>query len=109
MKSKKLLSVVMSALLCVSLAGCATSSESKDDKIIKVGATLVPGGELLEKLKPLIEEKGYEIARRLDALAERQPPLSKEEMDREAEKIINEGLGRHWKTQNVFSETSSAS
>ena len=59
MKSKKLLSVVMSALLCVSLAGCATSSESKDDKIIKVGATLVPGGELLEKLKPLIEEKGY--------------------------------------------------
>ncbi|WP_437441942.1 hypothetical protein, partial [Turicimonas muris] len=55
-----------------------------------------------------IEEKGYEIARRLDALAERQPPLSKEEMDREAEKIINEGLGRHWKTQNVSSETSSA-
>ena len=61
MKSKKLLSVVMSALLCVSLAGCATSSESKDDKIIKVGATLVPGGELLEKLKPLIEEKGYDL------------------------------------------------
>ena len=55
-----------------------------------------------------IEEKGYEIARRLDALAERQPPLSKEEMDREAKKIINEGLGRHWKTQNVSSETSSA-
>lgn len=62
MKLKKLLSVVVSALLCVSLVGCSTSSsDSKDDKTIKIGATLVPGGELLEELKPLIEEKGYEL------------------------------------------------
>lgn len=61
MKLKKLLSVAVSALLCVSLVGCSTSSESKHDKIIKIGATLVPGGELLEELKPLIEEKGYEL------------------------------------------------
>ena len=53
MKLKKLLSVAISALLCVSLVGCSTSSESKDDKIIKVGATLVPGGELLEELNHL--------------------------------------------------------
>ena len=62
MKLKKLLSLALSTLLCVSLVGCSTSSSnSKDDKVIKVGATLVPGGELLEELKPLIEEKGYEL------------------------------------------------
>ncbi len=61
MKLKKLLSVVVSALLCVSLVGCSTASDSKDDKTIKIGATLVPGGELLEELKPLIEVKGYEL------------------------------------------------
>ena len=33
----------------------------EDEKVIKVGATLVPGGELLEELKPLIEEKGYDL------------------------------------------------
>lgn len=62
MKFKKLLSLALGAILCVSLVGCSTSSsESKDDKIIKIGATQVPGGELLEELKPLIEEKGYEL------------------------------------------------
>ncbi len=61
MKLKKILSVVLSTLLCISLVGCVGSSGSKDDKTIKVGATSVPGGELLEELKPLIEEKGYDL------------------------------------------------
>ena len=62
MKLKKLLSLALGTVLCISLIGCSTSSsKSEDDKIIKVGATLVPGGELLEELKPLIEEKGYEL------------------------------------------------
>ena len=59
MKLRKILSLALSALLCVSVVGC--SSQSKDDKVIKVGATLVPGGELLEELKPMIEEKGYDL------------------------------------------------
>lgn len=59
MKLKKLLSLALSTLLCISLVGCSTGA--KDDKTITVGATLVPGGELLEELKPLIEEKGYEL------------------------------------------------
>lgn len=59
MKLKKLLSLALSTLLCISLVGCSTGT--KDDKTITVGATLVPGGELLEELKPLIEEKGYEL------------------------------------------------
>lgn len=62
MKLKRLLNLALSALLCASLVGCSNSSpESKEDKTIKVGATLVPGGELLEELKPLIEEKGYKL------------------------------------------------
>lgn len=62
MRLKKLLSLALSTILCAWLVGCsASSSKSKDDRIIKVGATLVPGGELLEELKPLIEAKGYEL------------------------------------------------
>ncbi len=60
MKLKKLLALTLSAVLCISAVGCSSSS-SKDDKVIKVGATLVPGGELLEELEPLIEEKGYKL------------------------------------------------
>ncbi len=52
---KKILSLALSALLCVSVVGC--SSQSKDDKVIKVGATLVPGGELLEELKNVKEDE----------------------------------------------------
>lgn len=60
MKFKKLLSLVLCAILCVAAVGCS-SSNSDEDKTIKVGATLVPGGELLEDLEPLIEEKGYKL------------------------------------------------
>ena len=58
MKFKKLLSLAVGTLLCVSLVGC---SSSKEEKTIKVGATLVPGGELLRELEGMIEEKGYEL------------------------------------------------
>lgn len=60
MKLKKLLALALSAILCISAVGCS-SSNSGDDKVIKVGATLVPGGELLEELEPLIEKKGYKL------------------------------------------------
>lgn len=54
------------------------------------------------------EEKATEIARRLDALAERKPPLSQEELNRESEKILNEVLGENWRTNDLPSETFSA-
>ena len=34
---------------------------SNDDNKIVVGATAVPHAEILEVLKPLLEEKGYEL------------------------------------------------
>lgn len=63
MKFRKVLTSLLCGVLTISMIGCsATNSENKknDNKIV-VGATLVPGGELLEELKPLIEEKGYEL------------------------------------------------
>ena len=60
MKFKKLVSLALCALLSISAVGCS-SSNSNDDKVIKVGATLVPGGELLKELEPLIEERGYKL------------------------------------------------
>ena len=60
MKFKKLVSLALCALLSIAAVGCSSSS-AEDEKVIKVGATLVPGGELLEELKPLIEEKGYDL------------------------------------------------
>ena len=61
MKLKKLVSLALCALLSVSVVGCSSSKVSDEDKTIKVGATLVPGGELLEELKPMIEERGYNL------------------------------------------------
>lgn len=60
MKFKKLVSLALCALLSISAVGCS-SSNSDDDKVIKVGATLVPGGELLQELESLIEERGYKL------------------------------------------------
>lgn len=61
MKFKKLLSLALCAVISLGAVGCTSSKDKSDDKTIKVGATLVPGGELLEELKPLIEEKGYKL------------------------------------------------
>ena len=60
MKFKKLLSLALCALLSLAIVGCS-SSNLEDSKVIKVGATQVPAGDLLEELKPLIEERGYEL------------------------------------------------
>ncbi|MGL5330388.1 MAG: MetQ/NlpA family ABC transporter substrate-binding protein [Peptostreptococcaceae bacterium] len=62
MKLKKIASLALCAVVSLGIVGCSSTKEkSEDNKIIKIGATLVPGGELLEELKPLIEEKGYKL------------------------------------------------
>lgn len=62
MKFKKLLGLALCATLSLSAVGCSSSNaDSGNDKKIVVGATLVPAGELLEELRPQIEEKGYEL------------------------------------------------
>lgn len=63
---KKLLSVILAGTLLVgvfSLTGCGNkkTEEVKDKKTIVVGASPKPHSEILEKVKPILEKKGYEL------------------------------------------------
>ena len=60
MKLKKLLGLTLVGIIGLGLlAGC--SNGGKEDKIIKVGASVTPHAEILEVIKPLLQEKGYEL------------------------------------------------
>ena len=78
---KKVLAIVLSALLLVAaLVGCASKSEpasndnnasadtaaSTDGKLetLKVGASSTPHAEILEQIKPLLAEEGYDLNRK---------------------------------------------
>lgn len=62
---KKTLNII--ALIVVSilaLTGCSTAGaadKTEEAKVLKVGATPVPHAELLEHVKPILEEKGIEL------------------------------------------------
>lgn len=58
---KKRLSVIVTALLAAAavLAGCG--GKSGDDKVIKIGATVTPHSEILEKVKDNLAADGYTL------------------------------------------------
>lgn len=60
MKLKRLLTLAAAAVVAVSIVGCSDAS-GKDDKTIVVGASATPHAEILEVIKPQIEEKGYKL------------------------------------------------
>lgn len=61
MKLKKLLGLILVGVISTSLfVGCSKGSAEKD-KTIKVGASPAPHAEILEVVKPLLEEKGYKL------------------------------------------------
>ena len=55
---KKLLSLALALVLCLSLAACGSSGSKKT---IKVGATPAPHADILEVAKDLMAEKGYTL------------------------------------------------
>lgn len=55
---KKIILLVLSLLVALSVVGCAKAEESK---VIKIGATPVPHAELLQLVKDDLKEKGIEI------------------------------------------------
>ena len=55
---KKLLTVLLSLFVLVSLAGC---SKKKDDNTISVACSPTPHAEILAEAKELLKEKGYEL------------------------------------------------
>lgn len=56
---KKLRTLLVIALLSTSLVACAKTEEK--DTVIKVGASPAPHAELLNVIKPLVEEAGYTL------------------------------------------------
>lgn len=65
MKLKKLLGLALSGVLTISAIGCRkTQPENIDEKgnnKIVIGASAVPHAEILEEVKPILQEKGYEL------------------------------------------------
>ncbi len=58
---KKFTAVLLAGVLAVgTLSGCAGKSGG-DDKVIKVAASATPHAEILEKAKPILAEKGYDL------------------------------------------------
>lgn len=76
-KTKKILSILLTAVLTVSLTGCTADGNADTDKesggtkiqneesgektVIKVGANITPHSEILEEAKPLLEKKGITL------------------------------------------------
>lgn len=59
---KKLFGLILVLTFAVVLAACGNGNKSgSDDKKITVGASPAPHAEILEKAKPLLEKKGYEL------------------------------------------------
>ena len=66
MKKKSILSVVLAGVLTLGLVGCGNatstgSTDSKNDKVIKIGVTPKPHEEIVNVAKPLLEKEGYTV------------------------------------------------
>ena len=62
MKKTKLLSLVLAGALTLGLVGCGGSTAKKEeDKVITIGASAVPHGDIINAIKPLVEAKGYTL------------------------------------------------
>ncbi len=62
MKRKSIISVLLTGVLALSLIGCGSKGNTAgDDKIIKIGVTPVPHKEIVEHIKPQLEEAGYTL------------------------------------------------
>ncbi|NPC94098.1 ABC transporter substrate-binding protein [Bacillus sp. WMMC1349] len=58
---KKSLCIAIFIIFAGILSACGSSSEKENNKVITVGATPTPHAEILEKVKPLLKEKGYDL------------------------------------------------
>lgn len=67
---KKILSTILASILALGafgLTGCGSNGDEKtaekaeEKKTITIGASATPHAEILEKVKPILEEKGYKL------------------------------------------------
>ncbi|WP_294153872.1 MetQ/NlpA family ABC transporter substrate-binding protein [uncultured Clostridium sp.] len=65
MKKKSILSVVLAGVLALGLVGCSgeasTGTDSKEDKVIKIGVSPKPHKEIVDVAVPLLEKDGYKV------------------------------------------------
>lgn len=60
MKFKKLVTLALTSVVALSIVGCSNAS-ADNDKTIIVGASSTPHAEILEVVKPKLEEQGYKL------------------------------------------------
>lgn len=59
---KQVLVCVFAVVLLTNvLAGCANGSQNTDSKVIKVAASATPHSQILEQVKPILKEKGWDL------------------------------------------------
>ena len=58
---KKIITLLFTIAIILTLVSCGNSSSSKDEKKIKVACSPTPHGEILNQAKSLLAEKGYEL------------------------------------------------
>ena len=62
MKRKSIISILLTGVLALGLIGCgAKEATVTDNKIIKIGVSPVPHKEIVEHIKPQLEEQGYTL------------------------------------------------
>ena len=58
---KKLLSGALALALCASLTGCGSAAGDGEDKTLTIGASVTPHAEIINNIKPDLEEMGYTV------------------------------------------------
>lgn len=62
MKTKSIISVLLTGVLAVGLIGCGgNDTVIEDNKVIKIGVSPVPHKEIVENIKPQLESEGYTV------------------------------------------------
>ena len=58
---KKIISLVLAAVICLGAFALVACDKKTDDKVIKVAASSTPHAEILEICKPILAEQGYTL------------------------------------------------
>lgn len=69
MKKKSIISVILAGVLAIGLIGCGSAStgndtastDSKEDKVIKIGVSPEPHKAIVDVAVPLLEKEGYKV------------------------------------------------
>lgn len=69
MKKKSIISVILAGVLAIGLIGCGSpstgndtaSTDSKEDKVIKIGVSPEPHKAIVDVAVPLLEKEGYKV------------------------------------------------